>query len=287
MQDNSTSQEKSQSQNSEFYRDFKGLWIPREIWLNPKLLPLEKCLWAEIHSLHSRKKKGCFASREYLANFFCVSERYVKKMLSRLRDMDLIEDVSFNGRQKVIRAKLPPETYGEEFTSAVNCSSPLPCPTVHPSDEPQFPSNLSRVISTTYSKEDNKGYKDNAQSPASQSSELHSKHDFFFCHQLQKYVGITKKDIASWKKFWPSINIENVVGITEEWLRANPAKAKRKKLWRKFITLWLTKENEKIENKVAWREMNKSSKSNSKENSHLRIDQENKPSGWKPADAIR
>ncbi len=284
MEDNSTSQENSQSQNSELYRDFKGLWIPREIWLNLKLLPLEKCLWAEIHSLHSRKKKGCFASREYLCKFFGVTDRYIRKMLLKLKGMNLVEDVSFDGREKVIRAKVPPETFGDEFQAERNYSSRQRGTTVPPCQEPQFPSNPSRDSITSYNKEDNKEYKNNAQTPASQSSK--QRFDFSFSLQSKTFEGITEKDISAWKECYPSINIRQEIAKAEEWIKSNPTKS-RKKLWRKFLTGWFQRANDAKENKASWKEAARVSAGSNRKDSHLRIDQDDKPSGWKPADAIR
>ena len=46
-------------------RDFKGVWIPKEIWLNTDLSIIEKVLLVEIDSLDN-SDRGCFASNEYL-----------------------------------------------------------------------------------------------------------------------------------------------------------------------------------------------------------------------------
>ena len=52
-------------------RDFKGIWIPREIWLSSELSLMEKVLFVEIHSLDN--ERGCFASNACFAEFFGVS----------------------------------------------------------------------------------------------------------------------------------------------------------------------------------------------------------------------
>ena len=41
-------------------RDFKGIWIPKEIWLSEQLSLMEKVLFVEIHSLDN--EDGCYAS---------------------------------------------------------------------------------------------------------------------------------------------------------------------------------------------------------------------------------
>ena len=48
-------------------RDFKGIWIPKEIWVNEDLSAIEKIIYAEICSLDT--EKHCVAGNEYLADF--------------------------------------------------------------------------------------------------------------------------------------------------------------------------------------------------------------------------
>lgn len=114
-------------------RDFKGIWIPREIWLMENLSAQEKCLWAEIHSLFDREKGGCYASNEYLMDFVGVKERRLQEMMASLKEKGLIIQVSFNGRERVIKAVLPPEDFGA-CGAEVQESAPLGCGKVHLSD---------------------------------------------------------------------------------------------------------------------------------------------------------
>lgn len=64
-------------------RNFKGVWIDRSIWLNPKLSIIEKAFLAEIDSL-SKQDRGCFASNSYFAWFFDLSERQVSRTINSL-----------------------------------------------------------------------------------------------------------------------------------------------------------------------------------------------------------
>ncbi len=93
-------------------RDFKGIWIPREIWLHPELSLQAKVLWAEIFSLNDREAGGCYASNEYLCDFLGVKLSRLKEVLKELRDSKLLEDVSFNGRSRIIRSIVPSADYG-------------------------------------------------------------------------------------------------------------------------------------------------------------------------------
>ncbi len=65
-------------------RDFKGVWIPKEIWLSQDLSLSEKCLFVEIQSLDN--EHGCYASNKHFARFLGISERQVilvKKLESK------------------------------------------------------------------------------------------------------------------------------------------------------------------------------------------------------------
>lgn len=73
----------------EISRQFKGIWIPREIWLHPDLSIEEKVLLVEIHSLEGNE--GCFASNEYFVKFFGWSERVLQLHLAKLKNYDLFE----------------------------------------------------------------------------------------------------------------------------------------------------------------------------------------------------
>ena len=63
-------------------RDFKGVWIPKEIWLDKNLTWMEKLLLVEIDSLDA--KDGCFASNDYFAKFFKLSKTRISDLIGQL-----------------------------------------------------------------------------------------------------------------------------------------------------------------------------------------------------------
>lgn len=87
-----------------YSREFKGIWIPREIWLNEKLSLTDKTLWAEINSLDG--PDGCYASNEYLSKFLQISTATLKRSLKELKDAELIEESGYKGRCRVWRTRL-------------------------------------------------------------------------------------------------------------------------------------------------------------------------------------
>jgi hypothetical protein len=83
-------------------RDFKGVWIKKEIWLNTNLSLIEKVLIVEIDSL-DKSNRGCFASNEYLAKFVQLSEGRVANIISDLKKRDFLIQLFFDGRNRGLR----------------------------------------------------------------------------------------------------------------------------------------------------------------------------------------
>lgn len=89
----------------EMPRDFKGIWICKDIWLDDRLTALDKIICAEVDSL-SCSDKGCYASNEYLANFCKCSVAKVSASISKLCELGYLEVASFDGRYRVLVSRL-------------------------------------------------------------------------------------------------------------------------------------------------------------------------------------
>ena len=87
-------------------RDFKGVWIPAALWLDPDTSITEKCLLVEIDSLDNDPEKGCFASNEYLGKFIGVSAGRCANMVSDLKKRGYVEQVFFDGRNRGLRVPM-------------------------------------------------------------------------------------------------------------------------------------------------------------------------------------
>jgi len=82
-----------------------GLFIPAEILEMEDLSFFEMLLLSWIDALYCPQHGGCYASNEYLGKKVRSSkENSIAKALTRLRKKGLIEDISFNGKTRVIRA---------------------------------------------------------------------------------------------------------------------------------------------------------------------------------------
>lgn len=64
-------------------RNFKGVWIPAEVWLDPALSITEKVMLVEIDSLQDAER-GCYATNSHFAEFFGLSCSRVSEIISAL-----------------------------------------------------------------------------------------------------------------------------------------------------------------------------------------------------------
>ena len=73
----------------EVNRAFKGVWIPKEIWLDENLSLREKCFLVEIDSLDC-SDQGCFASNAHFAKFSGLSKSRCSEIINSLEEKGYI-----------------------------------------------------------------------------------------------------------------------------------------------------------------------------------------------------
>ena len=86
-------------------RDFKGIWIPKEIWLDERLNTIDKIILLEIDSLDS-SDEGCYASNKYLAEFCKCTETTISTSISKLIKLEYLEVIKFDGRKRYLKSRL-------------------------------------------------------------------------------------------------------------------------------------------------------------------------------------
>lgn len=70
-------------------RDFKGAFIPKDIWCNPELNGDEKLMWGEIYALDN--DFGCIATNAHFMEMFgWNNERKPQRIIKALREKGLI-----------------------------------------------------------------------------------------------------------------------------------------------------------------------------------------------------
>jgi hypothetical protein len=106
-------------------RDFKGVWIPKEIWLNTDLSIIEKVLLVEIDSLDN-SDRGCFASNEYLASFVQLSEGRVANIIVDLKKRGFIIQLFFDGRNRGLRTHISESSFNENVKADLTKTTKQP-----------------------------------------------------------------------------------------------------------------------------------------------------------------
>ena len=91
--------------NDKMIRDFKGIWIPKEVWLDTRLGALDKIILVEIDSLDANEE-GCYASNQYLADFCQCTETKISTSVSKLIQLRYIEILKFDGRKRFLKSRL-------------------------------------------------------------------------------------------------------------------------------------------------------------------------------------
>ena len=85
-------------------REFRGIWIAAEVWLDTRLNATEKIVLAEIDSLDGAD--GCYASNAYLAAFCQCSERKITEAIAKLIECGYVTVANFDGRNRVLRSRV-------------------------------------------------------------------------------------------------------------------------------------------------------------------------------------
>ena len=97
--------EKKGSKNMNESRDFKGVWIPKKVWLDTRLNALDKVILMEIDSL-DQGEKGCYASNEHLATFCQCSKTKVSTAISKLIECGYLYIQNFDGRKRELKSRV-------------------------------------------------------------------------------------------------------------------------------------------------------------------------------------
>jgi len=74
-------------------REFKGVWIPAEIWRHPHLTSIDKVIYASI-SIHENICLDTFCS--IVLEELGIPKEYTRRSLKHLEDLEIISFSSFD-----------------------------------------------------------------------------------------------------------------------------------------------------------------------------------------------
>ncbi|NOR27558.1 MAG: winged helix-turn-helix transcriptional regulator [Lutibacter sp.] len=119
-----------------------GVYLPGQVIFNKNLTIIDSIIFWLIDSLDSAKT-NCYASNGYIAKRLNISESKVSRGISRLVELGYIEQVSFDGRKRVIKVI---HSYMEKYKNLVdeyNCLTQSSYSASH--DQPRQPNTISPV----------------------------------------------------------------------------------------------------------------------------------------------
>lgn len=221
-------------------RDFKGVWIPKEIWLDKNLTLLEKAIFAEIDSL-GLNPDGCFAKNEYFAEMFDCSERKVSAAISKLMKIGYVEQAKFDGRNRWLRScmrisfgvdtSVPGSITKFSMQDHEICyagSRNVPPSYIYTNTPMDIPMSIPKSVS-----------KENTL--CAESQECASPQTVY---QLPLNDGtmyaITQEDFTKYERLYPAVNVMAQLRKMDGWLDGNPQRRKTRKGIRKFVNNWLS-----------------------------------------------
>jgi hypothetical protein len=105
---------------SKYKRDFKGVWIPREVWLSSELTIMEKLFYVEIDSLDN--ESGCFASNAHFSDFFSISNGRCTQIIKSLEKKGFVK----------VRLEYSGKEISKRVVEVVNKLNTLPAKTKYP-----------------------------------------------------------------------------------------------------------------------------------------------------------
>lgn len=134
-------------------RDFKGIWIPKELWIDQRLSYLEKALMAEIDSLDCGEEH-CFAANDYFEKMFNAKTRTISQAITKLKRLGFIQQVGFDGRTRKLKSNLKTVYvifYGSDSQKSASPTSinPLPSSIEDLPDKEipnEIPINISPIV---------------------------------------------------------------------------------------------------------------------------------------------
>ena len=205
-------------------RDFRGIWIPKEIWLSKDLSTNEKILLAEIDSLGG-SSDGCFASNQYFADFFDLSKDRISRLVSGLKNKGYItvELIYKEGTCEVDKRIIKLNPYSYFYQGVQNHQGGI--------------GENTKDITNNYKINNN----NNKVSKKKTTKEVRHKYGEF------KNVLLSDKDLEKLKAEYGEELVEKYIKKMDEWIELN---GRRYKNYYLALRQWMNKEVSKKQAKV-------------------------------------
>lgn len=247
--------------------DFKGVWIPKEIWLDKNLTLQEKVLLSRICYLD--KDDGCFASNQYFSEFIGVSKTRVSLIIKKLIDKGYIKSTTiYKKDSKEILNRVLNFCYIGYLTEVKEgIQEKLSTPITEVKEGMQEKLNTpiqqklkdnieyiniqsnNNINNNTYCSEPLQAHEPEVNQDLENQEDSKDKPTetaviTLILNDKSEYP-IYQKDMEKWKDIYPNVDIDNEFRKIKGWCIANPTKRKTLRGINRFINSWLSKEQDK------------------------------------------
>lgn len=210
----------------------------------------------------------CFPSISIIARKLNISRSQVIRALKKLESLNIIKKVKQEGRHNIYYLvdkrfwlTQPVSTRNQYPTDTSVYQTPVstrhqPVSDRHQTSVPQTPLPVSdrhpkdTHIKDTHIRIHNKGMDgDDVCTQSDKSDFVPSIQKIVFDKEKMCFVNLEHL-LTKWKEAYPAVNIEQEIKAMEAWVASQPL-SRWKKDWRRFITNWLSREQDKAEIRMA------------------------------------
>lgn len=234
-------------------RDFKGVFIPKEIWLNSDLNLTDKAVLVEIDSLDNGED-GCYASNKHFSEMLGCTERQASASVTKLIKMGFVKVIRFDGRTRYLRSLMAEKCVEQDHENCEAESQELPGSLTEPSTLPDenFQSASRKLLHSkpgrntkrnTLSISKNPSY--SCPEPEESASTPPEPPVFSLPLNDGTEHPVTKDDFDKYVDLYPSVDVMQQLRNMYGWLDSHKNRRKTKSGIKGFITTWLAKEQNK------------------------------------------
>lgn len=234
-------------------RDFKGVFIPKEIWLNSDLNLTDKAVLVEIDSLDNGKD-GCYASNKHFSEMLGCTERQASASVTKLIKMGFVEVIRFDGRTRYLRSLMKEKCVEQDHENCEAESRELPGSLTETSTLPDenFQSASRKLLHSkprrntkrnTLSISKNTSY--SCPEPEESASTPPEPPVFSLPLNDGTEHPVTKDDFDKYVDLYPSVDVMQQLRNMYGWLDGNPSRRKTKGGIKRFISSWLAREQDR------------------------------------------
>lgn len=234
-------------------RDFKGVFIPKEIWLNSDLNLTDKAVLIEIDSLDNGED-GCYASNKHFSEMLGCTERQASASVTKLIKMGFVKVIRFDGRTRYLRSLMKEKCVEQDHENCEAESQELPGSLTETSTLPDenFQSASRKLLHSKPRRNTKRNTLSISKNPSDSCAEPEESASTppeppvisLPLNDGTEYP-VTQADIDKYISLYPAVDVMQQLRNMYGWLDSHRNRRKTRSGIKGFITTWLAKEQDR------------------------------------------